>query len=184
MRAYSIFFILNVSIVPVRVHFGGYSEPHSTCRSPPAVLLQLQHRSAARCSDAAHWTAAAGNRPLLVSLFYCIDVCSVLIISFRWSWRHTLFYSVGLFIWLRNGAAMESGFGWIRRLSPLWLETVEPFWVWDWPSTGSLADGLCPGHHGLCLWPFHPWDCTTLTVCRCRYDHKASSMACSLSNLS
>lgn len=98
-------------------------------------------------------------------------------------WTYSI-YSTGLLLWPRNGANMQSGFVWIQPHSPPWPETAGPFWVWVWPSTGSLVDGVFLGPHELCLWPFHPWGCTTSTVCRSRSNHKASSMACSLLNSS
>lgn len=92
--------------------------------------------------------------------------------------------STGPFLWLRNGAAVLIGSAWRRPPSLPWLETVGLFWVWVWPSAGGLADGLCPEPHELCLWPFHPWGCTTSTACRSHFTHRASSMAASCWSIS
>lgn len=132
----------------------------------------------------------AGLQQLGIDLSWLVLVrTSCKISSVMW-WKITCLcwilsiYSTGPLLWLRNGAAVQSGFAWTQSHSPLWLETVGPFWVWGWPSTGSLEDGLCLGLQELYLWLFHPWDCTTWIVCLSRSDHKASFMVCSLSNLS
>lgn len=93
-------------------------------------------------------------------------------------------YPTGLLLWPRNGAATQSGSVWIQPRSPPSPETAGPSWAWDWPSTGSLEDGLCLGPRGRCPWLCRPWGCTTSTVCLCQCGHRASSMAWSSSNLS
>lgn len=129
------------------------------------------------------WLVSSLHLTLIDESVPCTSSCSVNLWMIRAD-RTCLFPSTGLFLWPRNGAPTQSGFVWIQPHSALWPATAGPFWVWAWPSTGSLVDGVFLGPHELCLWPFHPWGCTTSTACHSRSSHRVSSTACSLLNSS
>lgn len=57
-----------------RVYFRGCSEPTSTRRTSPAVLLQPQPRPVAQCCGAPCGAAATWNQPLMVNCFYQITL--------------------------------------------------------------------------------------------------------------
>lgn len=102
-----------------RFHSGDCSEPQSTRRSLPAAP---QYWSAARHSDAARWTAVAGNQPLLVSLFIirmCIDEMS----SVRWICNYFLLRLDIFYLFHRSIALAKK---WCKHAEWIRLDTA-PF---------------------------------------------------------